>query len=123
MIVVFQRKRVNRRVHPQTLTYRDPVPCRARDRSHIPLLSLILHRVILTLITGNVLLNIIVEVVLVVVGNVIVAVTPTFLAVLFECGRMAGLPVSLVAIKVIPTLRLMLHLIQEFVSAIHTFFH
>jgi hypothetical protein len=70
MVVVFQGERVDRRVHPQTLTYRDPVACRPRNRRLVPLLGLLVHWVILRLITSDVLLNVLVKVVLVVVRNV-----------------------------------------------------
>ena len=70
MVVVFQGERVDGRVHPQTLTYRDAVASRPRDSSLIPLLSLHLRGVTLALLASNILLNVLVKVVLIVVRNV-----------------------------------------------------
>lgn len=85
MVVVFQGQRVDRRIYPQTLTYRDPIAGRPRNRRLVPLPGLLVHRVILRLITSDVLLDVVVKVVLVVVRNIGVA-ERLLAGIFFECG-------------------------------------
>ena len=87
MVVVFQRKRVNRGIHPKRLAYRDTLSASADSNVYI-LAKLVI------VVNGQLFLNVIIEVVLVVVRDVRAALVGDFSCCLSCGGRLFLVPVK-----------------------------